>query len=89
MSGKGKKTLIKPLSGFQELAKQNRCVFPTSYFHSRNFLVKRTMECYLLQVVIMFHSLFVLLLEIEISGTGEFTIGSAELFSGRKCYSNL
>lgn len=32
---------------------------------------------------------FVLLSEIDVSGTGEFTIGSAEVFSGRNYYSNL
>ena len=33
---------------------------------------------------------FVLLSEVDsVSGTGEFTIGSAEVFSGRNYYSNL
>ena len=33
--------------------------------------------------------LFDLLLEIEVSGTGEVTNGSAEVFSGRKYHTNL
>lgn len=31
----------------------------------------------------------VLLSEVDVSGTGEFTIGSAEVFSARNYYSNL
>ena len=41
---KASKHLQKPLSGFQQLAKQKRFVCPNANFHSRNLLVKQTTE---------------------------------------------
>ena len=53
---------MKSSSGFQELTKRNGFVFPPSYFHSRYFLVKRTMECCLPQEVSDYVTLHLVLL---------------------------